>query len=180
MNLVAERKSDVRSEAGSCQCRSQHREGNTPVCWLGLFSGTSHPTLTRIAACNDLAISLSCSSLGLLPRISGSQNVPTAPFMCPILPCDGAGAFTHCEGSRPTPHTMYACVSVLGLRAPCLTLSVEGSGCVILECREEVRLGMIRLWSALSRVGGRSPVRGRRLSDGAITNRLWVYIFEEP
>jgi hypothetical protein len=136
--------------------------------------------LTRIAACNDLAISLSCSNLGLLPRISGSQNVPTAPFMCPILPCDGAGALTHCEGSRPTPHTMYACVNVFGLRAPCLTFSVEGSGWVILECKEEVRLGMIRLWSALSRVGGRSPVRGRRLSDGAIVNCWCACIFLEP
>jgi hypothetical protein len=73
-------------------------------------------------------MSLSCSSLGLLPRISGSQNVPTAPFMCPIFPCAGAGAFTHCEGSLPTPHTMYAWVNVLGLFAPCLTFSVEGSG----------------------------------------------------
>jgi hypothetical protein len=40
---------------------------------------TAHPALmqvsrTRIAACNDLAISLSCSNLGLLPRISGNQN----------------------------------------------------------------------------------------------------------
>lgn len=39
---------------------------------------------------------------------------------------------------------------------------------MILEWREDVRLGMIRLWSALSRVGGRSPVRGRRLKEGAI------------
>jgi hypothetical protein len=117
-------------------------------------------------------MSLSCSSLGLLPRISGSQKVPTAPFMCPILPCAGAGAFTHCDGSRPTPHTMYAWVNVLGLLAPCLTFNVEGSGWVILECKEDVRLGMMRLWSALSRVGGRSPVRGRRLSDGAIVELL--------
>jgi hypothetical protein len=42
---------------------------------------------------------------------------------------------------------------------------------VILEWRDDVRLGMIRLWSALSRVGGRSPVRGRRLSEGAIISR---------
>lgn len=39
-----------------------------------------------MAACNALAISLSCSSLGLLPKISGSQNWLTAPFMCPIFP----------------------------------------------------------------------------------------------
>jgi hypothetical protein len=40
---------------------------------------------------------------------------------------------------------------------------------VILEWRDEVRLGMIRLWSALSLVGGRSlAVRGRKLREGAI------------
>lgn len=62
--------------------------------------------LTLIAAYKALAISLSCSSLGLLPRISGSQNWPTALFMWPILPCGGGGALTHWDGSRPTPHTM--------------------------------------------------------------------------
>lgn len=51
-------------------------------------------------------MSLSCSNLGLLPRISGSQKVPTAPFMCPIFPWLGAGALTHCDGSLPTPHTI--------------------------------------------------------------------------
>jgi hypothetical protein len=61
---------------------------------------------TFMAACKALAISLSCSSLGLLPRISGSQNWPTAPFMWPILPWGRAGALTHWEGSRPTPQTM--------------------------------------------------------------------------
>ena len=45
--------------------------------------------------------------------------------------------------------------------------NVVGRGCVILECRDDVRLGMTR-FSAWSRVGGRSPVRGRRLSEGAI------------
>lgn len=62
--------------------------------------------LTLIAACRARAISLSCSRRGLLPRISGSQNWPTAPFICPILPWAGAGALTHCDGSRPTPQTM--------------------------------------------------------------------------
>lgn len=62
--------------------------------------------LTLMAACRERAISLSCSSLGLEPRISGSQNWPTAPFMCVILPCAGCGALTHCEGSLPTPQTM--------------------------------------------------------------------------
>lgn len=57
-----------------------------------LSMSVNHPAMaqfrehTRMAACRDLAMSLSCSSLGLLPRISGSQKVPTAPFMCPILP----------------------------------------------------------------------------------------------
>lgn len=63
-------------------------------------------SLTLIAAYKARAISLSCSNLGLLPRISGSQNWGRAPFMWPILPCAGGGAFTHCDGSRPTPHTM--------------------------------------------------------------------------
>lgn len=56
--------------------------------------------------------------------------------------------------------------------------NVEGMGCVIRECSEEVRLGMIRLLSAWSRVPGRpsrSPVRGRTneacvLSEGAIAS----------
>ena len=61
---------------------------------------------TLMAACRERAPSLSCSILGLLPKISGSQNWPTAPFMCWILPWDGAGALTHCDGSRPTPQTM--------------------------------------------------------------------------
>lgn len=47
---------------------------------------------------------------------------------------------------------------------------------MILECRDEVRLGMIKLWSALSLVGGRSRslVRGRRLKDGAIVVETYV------
>jgi hypothetical protein len=44
---------------------------------------------------------------------------------------------------------------------------VDGSGWVILECREEVRLGMMRLVSPWL-VDGRSLVRGRRLRDGAM------------
>lgn len=96
-----------RSEVGSRPCKSRHRAGNTPIdisrCSLLWKIILAH---TLIAECNDLAISLSCSNLGLLPRISGSQNCPTAPFMCPILPCAGAGALTHCDGSLPTPHTM--------------------------------------------------------------------------
>lgn len=61
---------------------------------------------TLMAACSDLAISLSWSIRGLLPRISGSQNCPTAPFICWTLPCAGCGARTHCDGSLPTPQTM--------------------------------------------------------------------------
>lgn len=44
---------------------------------------------------------------------------------------------------------------------------VEGSGWVILECSEEVLLGMIRL-SVWSLVGGRSLVRGLMLREGAM------------
>jgi hypothetical protein len=87
MNLVAKRMSDVRSVVGSCQYRFRRREGNMPVVVISSFVTMAllvgH---TRIAACRDLAISLSCSSRGLLPKISGSQKVPTAPFMCPIFP----------------------------------------------------------------------------------------------
>lgn len=37
------------------------------------------------------------------------------------------------------------------------------------ECSEEVRLGIMTLWSMLSLVGGRSSrVRGLRVKDGAI------------
>lgn len=70
---------------------------------------------------------------------------------------------------------MYAWVSVLGLRAPCLTFNVEGSGWVIREWREDVRLGIMRLWSVLSLVGGRSSrVRGRRVKDGAMVEMRYV------
>ena len=115
---------------------------------------------TLIAACNDLAISTSWSSLGLLPRISGSQYWPMAPFMWAILPCDAAGALTHCDGSRPTPQTMYAWVRVLGVRWFGLMLSVDGKGWVIREWREDVRLGMMSEWSPWSLVDdtGRSWV----------------------
>lgn len=51
---------------------------------------------------------------------------------------------------------------------------VEGSGCVILECSEEVLLGMMRLLSPWL-VDGRSPVRGRRLNEGAMVNIAGSY-----
>lgn len=71
---------------------------------------------------------------------------------------------------------MYACVRVFGVRCCGLAESDEGIGCVILECSEEVRLGMKRLLSAWSRVTGRasrSLVRGRvkeacAVSEGAM------------
>lgn len=50
------------------------------------FKATRDEWPTLMAACRALAISLSCSKRGLLPRISGSQNWPTAPFMWVILP----------------------------------------------------------------------------------------------
>ena len=107
-NLVEEQRSGARSEAGSVQYKFQHRVGNKPTSRLAVCSHTFPLMieLTLMAAWSALAISLSCSNLGLLPRISGNQNCPTAPFMCPIFPCAGAGALTHCDGSRPTPHTM--------------------------------------------------------------------------
>lgn len=42
---------------------------------------------------------------------------------------------------------------------------------MILEWREEVLLGMTKLVSPWSRVGGRSPVRGRREREGAMVRR---------
>ena len=107
MSLVGVRRNGVRSGVGFGQCKFRHREGSMPghislqdrIAKLAL-------QLTLIAEYNALAISLSCSKRGLLPNISGSQNWPTAPFMCPIFPWAGGGAFTHCDGSRPTPHTM--------------------------------------------------------------------------
>ena len=129
-----------------------------------------------MAACKARGISLSCSSLGLLPRISGSQNWPTAPFMCPIFPWDGGGALTHCDGSLPTPQTIYAWVSVLGVRCWGFIANVDGMGWVIREWRDEVLLGTTRFWSLTSRVTGlpsRSEVLGRwweklPCKDGAI------------
>ena len=145
MNLAEVRTSGVRSVAGYGQNRSRHREGSMPrlVSYISVRARLAMP-LTLIAEYNALAISLSCSSLGLLPRISGSQNWPTAPFMCPILPCASGGALTHCDGSRPTPHTIYACVKVLGVLWLALTLSCDGMGAVIREWRDDVRLGIIR------------------------------------
>lgn len=115
----------------------------------------SNHVLTLIALCRALAISLSLSSRGLLPKISGSQNWPTAPFMCWIFPNDGGGALTHCDGSLPTPHTMYAWVRVLGVGRLFDFASVDGSGCVILECSDDVRLGIIALSTTCSLVVGR-------------------------
>lgn len=95
-NLVARQMRGVRSAAESFQCRFRHHEESMPfeVCQLYsscfiegyLILKKGYPVLTRMAECSALAISLSCSNLGLLPRISGSQNWPTAPFMCWILP----------------------------------------------------------------------------------------------
>lgn len=130
--------------------------------------------LTLMAACRALAISLSCSNLGLLPSISGSQNCPTAPFIWPIFPWDGGGALTHCDGSRPTPQTIYAWVSVFGVLCAGFMFRVEGIGCVMRECKDDVRLGMTSELSPWSpRVTGRSRVEGRTndgwsLNEGAI------------
>ena len=47
----------------------------------------------------------------LLEPRAASKNLwepelASGPFMWPIFPWAGAGALTHCEGSRPTPQTM--------------------------------------------------------------------------
>jgi hypothetical protein len=106
-SLVGGQKSGAHSVVGCAQCKFLHREESMPVLELAfVFGRMLRRKLTLIAACRALAISLSCSNLGLLPSISGNQNCPTAPFICPILPCAGAGALTHCDGSRPTPHTI--------------------------------------------------------------------------
>jgi len=89
--------------------------------------------------------------------------------MCPILPWLGADAFTHCEGSRPTPQTMYAWVSVFGARCPAGFgwFMLELTGCAIRECSDDVRFGMTRLSSCW--LGGRDPPeRGREVIEGAI------------
>ncbi len=107
MSLAVEQMSGVRSVVGFGQCKFQHRGGSKPIpvsayCPVAPIAGKH----TLMAEYRALAISLSCSSRGLLPKISGSQNCPTAPFMCPVFPCTVGGAFTHCDGSRPTPHTI--------------------------------------------------------------------------
>lgn len=48
--------------------------GETCLTRSALFKKTELSALTLIAAYKALAISLSCSNLGLLPRISGNQN----------------------------------------------------------------------------------------------------------
>ena len=95
VNLVAGQMNGARSVAGYVQCRFRHRAGSRPVKWLVFWNSSGRRILTLIALCRALAISLSLSSRGLLPKISGSQNWPTAPFMCCIFPKDGGGALTH-------------------------------------------------------------------------------------
>lgn len=51
---------------------------------------------------------------------------------------------THCDGSLPTPHTMYAWVRVFGVLCWDLMFKVPGIGWVMREWREEVLLGMTR------------------------------------
>ena len=96
--------------------------------------------------------------------------------MCPIFPCVGAGALTHCDGSLPTPHTIYACVNVLGAFCTgfCCAI-VPGVGWTIRECNEDVRFGITKLSS--SRLIGRdSPERGREVKEGAMSSVVTVSI----
>lgn len=58
----------------------------------------------------------------------------------------------------------------------------DGIGWVILEWRDEVRLGIIRLLSLWSRVTGRSLVRGRVKEAGAVREgcMLAVVVSNKP
>lgn len=96
--------SDEHSAAGYDLCRFRHREESKPGA-VSRVELEQFVMLTLIAPCRDRATSLSDSRRGLLPKISGSQNWPTAPLMCWILPWVGEAALTHCDGSRPTPQT---------------------------------------------------------------------------
>jgi len=88
--------------------------------------------------------------------------------MCPILPWAGDGALTHCDGSLPTPHTMYACVRVFGVRPGCFAPFIApGNGCVIRLWRELVRFGIMSPSSSRD-VGRLSPERGLDVNEGAI------------
>lgn len=75
MSLAVVRKNGVRSVVGYDLCKSQHRGESMPVrvsdCQSNDLMTVCH---TLIAEYKALAISLSCSSRGLLPKISGSQN----------------------------------------------------------------------------------------------------------
>jgi len=89
--------------------------------------------------------------------------------MCAIFPWAGVGALTHCDGSRPTPQTKYACVRVFGVLGCTLIFNVEGIGWVILLCSDDVRLGIGKGLSSAPLVTGRSAllseVRGRTKDD---------------
>lgn len=74
-SLVEVRRNGEHSVVGCCRCKSRHHVGNMPkTCQKRSNLHIKCVFHTLIAACRDRAISLSCSSLGLLPRISGSQN----------------------------------------------------------------------------------------------------------
>lgn len=68
--------SGVRNVAGCDRCRFPHREGSKPEMDVSIVAHRTpdQNLLTLIALCRALAISLSDSSRGLLPSISGSQN----------------------------------------------------------------------------------------------------------
>ena len=74
MSLAEGQTNGERSEAGFCQYKFQHREESMPRC-VSFIGGRRMPEApTLIAAYKARAMSLLCSNLGLLPRISGSQN----------------------------------------------------------------------------------------------------------
>jgi hypothetical protein len=72
-SLVEGQRSGVRSGVGIVRCKFRHHEESRPA---HISKQVEDPTviLTLMAECKDRAISLSCSSLGLLPKISGNQN----------------------------------------------------------------------------------------------------------
>jgi len=103
-NLVEAQMNGEHNVADCGLCRFRHRGESKPMPVSQVL--LEHCSmLTLIAPCSDRATSLSDSRRGLLPKISGSQNCPTAPLMCWIFPCVGEAALTHCDGSRPTPQT---------------------------------------------------------------------------
>ena len=74
MSLAEARRYGERSEAVSCRYKSQHRVESMPRRVSVNLDQRTPNAPTLIAAYKARAMSLLCSNLGLLPRISGNQN----------------------------------------------------------------------------------------------------------